>query len=123
MTPCGCLLYSGDARMALDFATGLFPTHFCVFQREFAQTNESDVRRFMAGFRRFCCRELWWPIWSVVSCPDNDTNVSNNSGGASGDNENDADGATGYFSTMDIYGSENNDGDCNDDVRSTSSEG
>ena len=62
--------------MALDFATGLFPTDFCLFLREFAQTNEGTVRRFMTWFRRFCSRALWWPIWSAVTCPDNDPNDS-----------------------------------------------
>jgi hypothetical protein len=108
--------------MALDFVTGLFPTDFCVFLREFAQTNEGAVCRFMTWFRRFCSRELWWPIWSAVSCPDNDATVSNTSGDASEENENGADDVTGYCSATDESGSENSDGDCDDDASSISSE-
>ena len=45
ITSDGCLHYFGDACMALDFATGLSPTHFCIFLQDFAQTNEETVRR------------------------------------------------------------------------------
>jgi hypothetical protein len=115
--------YQTGSSMALDFATGLFPTDFCVFLRKFAQTNEGVVRRFITWFRRFCSRALWWPIWSAVSCPDNDTNVSNTSGDADGENENGAGDVTGYCSATDESGSENSDEDCVDDTRSSSSEG
>jgi hypothetical protein len=47
-----------------------------------------------------------------VSCPGNDTNVSNTSGDADGENENGADDVTGYCSATDESGSENSDGDC-----------
>jgi hypothetical protein len=73
-------LYSGDASMAFDFASCLFPTDFCVFLRVFVQTNEGVVRRFMTWFCRVCSLGLGWPIWSAVSCPDNDTYVANTSG-------------------------------------------
>jgi hypothetical protein len=101
----------------------LFPTDFCVFLREFAQTNEGAVRRFMTWFRRICSSGLWWPIWPAVSCPDNDTYFSNAPGGASGGIENGAGDATGHTSATDEYGSESSDGDFNDDVCSSSSEG
>ena len=121
MTPGGCLLYSGNASMALDFATGLFRTDFCVFLQEFAQTNEGVVRRFMTWFRRFCNRSLRWPIWSAVSCSDSDTDVSNTSGDAGGENENGAGDVTGYCSATGESGSENSDGDCVDDASVSSS--
>ena len=113
MTSDGCLLYSGDAYMAFDFATGLFPTAFCIFLRDFAQTNEGTVRRFMMWFRRFCSRELWWPIWLTISCSD-DPNDYNTSDDMNGGSHNGADDVTGYCSDIDSYGSNNSDDDDND---------
>ena len=85
MTSDGCLLYSGDACMALDFATGLFPTDFCIFLRDFAQSNEGTVRRSWCGWnRRFCSRALWWHVWSAISCPDNRSDDSNTSSDENG---------------------------------------
>ena len=114
MTSDGCLLCSGDAYMALDFATGLFPTYFCIFLRDFAQINERTVRRFMMWFRRFCSRALWWPIWLAISCPDdyNDYNTSDHMNGGS---HNGADDVTGYCSDIDSSGSNNSDDDDDDD--------
>jgi hypothetical protein len=114
MTSDGCLLYSGDACMALDFATGLFPTDFCIFLRDFAQSNEGTVRRFMVWFRRFCSRALWWPVWSAVSCPDNGSNDSNTSD-VSGGSERGADDITGYCSDTDCSNSDTSDNDDDDD--------
>ena len=114
MTSDGCRLQSGDACMALDFATGLFPTDFCLFLREFAQINEGTVRRFMTWFRRFCSRTLLWLIWSAVTCPDNDPNDSNTADDASGDYQNGADDVTGYCSDTDSSGPGNSEDDDDD---------
>jgi hypothetical protein len=120
MTKENCLLYSGDANMALDFSTGLFPTDFCIFLREFAQTNEGVIRRFMTWFRRFCSRALWWPIWSIISCPDNDHTDLNSSDDANGHPQDKTDDITGYNSATNSSDSENdNDGNDGDDDSAT----
>ena len=115
MASYGCLLYSGDTCMAFDFATGLFPADFCIFSRDFAQTNEGTERRFMMWFHRFCSHALWWPIWSATSCPDNDSDDSNTSDNKSESTQNGTDDVTGYCSDIDKSGSNNSDTD-DDDV-------